>query len=52
MRNPVWCAVPLKTEQNTMSGDKLSFSEAVFLQILEEMLPPSGQKRKERSSQP
>lgn len=53
MRSPVFCAVPFKTEQNIMSGDKWSFSEAaVFLQILEEMLPPSGQKHKERSPQP
>lgn len=45
--------MPLKREQNTMSGDKLSFSEAtVFLQILKEMLPPSGQKCNKQSPQP
>lgn len=45
MRDLAFGAVPLKREQNTMSGDKLSFSKAtVFLQILRQMLPPSGKK--------
>lgn len=53
VRNPAFCAVPLKREQNARSGDKLSFSEAtVFLQILEERLPPSGRKSNKQSSQP
>lgn len=53
MGDHAFCALPLKREQNTMSRDKLSFSEAtVFLQILREMLPPSGQKCNKQSTQP
>ena len=53
VRDHAFCAVPLKREQNTMSRDKLSFSEAtVFLHTLEEMLPPSGEKYNSQSPQP